>query len=204
MKANVYIDGFNLYYGALKGTPCRWLDVGKLCSLLLPGDTIHRIRYYTAYVQSRPGDPGQQGRQRVYLRALRTTPNLSIHFGHFLAHPVSMPLASKPTQMVKVIKTEEKGSDVNLASHLLMDGFRGDFDIGVVVSNDSDLLEPIRIVKTEIGKPVGILNPHRKPSVELRKEAKFMKPIRAGLLAACQFPALMQDASGTFKKPSSW
>ena len=149
MRTNVYIDGFNLYYGAVKGTPYRWLDVARFCAVLLPLDTIHRIRYYTAQVKPRPHDPNQAVRQATYLRALRTIPNLTIHEGHFLSHVVAMPSATNPAKMVDVIKTEEKGSDVNLAAHLLRDGFTGDFDVAVVVSNDSDLLEPIRIVQAE-------------------------------------------------------
>jgi hypothetical protein len=49
-KVNVYIDGFNLYYGALKGTPYKWLDLSRLCQTLLPSDTIHEIKYFTARV----------------------------------------------------------------------------------------------------------------------------------------------------------
>jgi uncharacterized LabA/DUF88 family protein len=115
-----------------------------------------------------------------------------------------MPSAANPARMVDVIKTEEKGSDVNLAAHLLRDGFTGDFDIAVVVSNDSDLLEPIRIVQSELGKPVGILNPQKHPSVVLKNEAKFFKSIRRSALAKCQFPPVLTDAGGAIKKPSSW
>jgi hypothetical protein len=50
MRTNVYVDGFNLYYGCLKGTPYRWLDLEALCSRLLPTNSIHRIRYFTARV----------------------------------------------------------------------------------------------------------------------------------------------------------
>jgi hypothetical protein len=50
---NVYVDAFNLYYGSLKGTPYRWLDLGALCARLLPKDQINRIRYFTATVSAR-------------------------------------------------------------------------------------------------------------------------------------------------------
>jgi hypothetical protein len=204
MIANVYVDGFNLYYGAVKGTPYRWLDLAKLCALLLPRDSIHRIRYYTALVRSRPGDPGKRTRQLVYLRALQTIPHLSLHYGHYLTHPVRMPLATNPAQTIDVLKTEEKGSDVNLATHLLWDGFRNDYEIAIVLSNDSDLVEPIRIVQRELRKPVGILNPQKHPSVELRQEARFFKTIRAAAVAASQFPTTLTDAQGTFHKPKQW
>ena len=62
---------------------------------------------------------------------------------------------------------EEKGSDVNLASHLLVDGFRDRYDLAVVISNDSDLTEPVRFVREDLNKPVGVLNPHPNRSWEL-------------------------------------
>ena len=55
----VYIDGFNFYYGAVKGTPYKWLDLEALCRRLLPKDQIVKIRYFTARVASRPEDPQQ-------------------------------------------------------------------------------------------------------------------------------------------------
>lgn len=84
MSTNVYIDGFNLYYGVLKGTAHRWLDLEKMCQVYLPGHTINRIRYFTAKVTPTPNDPDIGNRQQVYLRALRTLPSVSIHEGHFL------------------------------------------------------------------------------------------------------------------------
>jgi hypothetical protein len=121
---------------------------------LLPKNTVSEIKYFTALVSARPSDPDQPTRQQLYLRALRTLPGVSIHLGHFLSHQVTMPLAVPPGQRqeyVQVIKTEEKGSDVNLATHLLHDAHMGRFEVAVVVSNDSDLLEPIKIVREQLG-----------------------------------------------------
>lgn len=183
MRTNVYIDGFNLYYGAVKGTPYRWLDVAKLSRLLLPKSTINRIRYFTALVQSRPNNPQQGQRQQTYLRALQTIPNLTVHYGHFLSGPVRMLLTNPPvrgSRTVEVLKTEEKGSDVNLATFLLVDAFDQDYESAVIVSNDSDLALPIQFVQQKFGCPVGLLNPHRNPSQTLLKLATFYRPIRAG------------------------
>ncbi len=207
MRTNVYVDAFNLYYGCLKRTPYRWLDLAQLCALLLPKHAIHRIRYFTALVSARPGDPGQPQRQQVYLRALRTTPNLTLHYGFYLTHPVQMRRLTPSGALgktVTVLETEEKGSDVNLATYLLVDGFRNDYEAAIVVSNDSDLLEPIRIVRAELGKVVGLLNPQQKPSRVLVREATFIKQIRPGVLAASQFAPTLTDAGGTFHKPASW
>lgn len=207
MRTNVYVDGFNLYYGALKGTSHRWLDLGRLCGLLLPRNPIHRIKYFTAYVSARPNDVDQPIRQQTYLRALRTIPNLEIVLGHFLVSECWMLAAAPPPgapRYVKVVKSEEKGSDVNLAAHLVWDGFRGDYEAAVLITNDSDLLEPVRIVREELRLPVGILNPHKHPSRALLRYASFTKQVRQGALAASQFPPMLSDAGGTFRKPAVW
>jgi len=207
MRTYVYIDGFNLYYGAVRGTPYRWLDIRKLCQLLLPKHQIARVKYFTARVSGRPGDPTKPTRQQTFLRALATLPGVDIVYGHFLSNQTYMPLASAPVvgpKYVKVIKTEEKGSDVNLATHLLWDGFRKQYVAAVLVTNDSDLLEPVRIVRRELGLVVGILNPHAKASRVLAREASFVKQIRSAALAASQLPPTLRDAHGTITKPSTW
>ena len=162
IRANVYIDGLNLYYRALRGTPYRWLDVGKLAQLLLPRSRISRIRYFTALVANRPDDPTQAQRQQAYLRALETIHGLTIHHGHLLPKTKRRPLARPPLtgpRTAEILDTEEKGSDVNLASYLLLDGFDDEYDLAVVVSNDSDLVLPIRMVRSRLGKQVGVFDP---------------------------------------------
>jgi len=204
---NIYVDGFNLYYGALKGTSYRWLNLEALCALLLPNNAIGEIKYFTAKVSARPNDLDQPVRQQLFLRALGTLPKVSVHYGHFMTHKVMMPLvvpAGQPQQYVKVIKTEEKGSDVNLATHLLHDAHTGKFDIAVVVSNDSDLVGPIEIVRSQLGKSVGAFNPHKTLSRAMQPHLDFYKPIRAGVLQASQFPDKLTDQHGQFTKPATW
>jgi hypothetical protein len=205
MRVNAYIDGFNLYYGCLKKTPYKWLDPKQMCEFLIPQNTtLQKIKYFTARVSARPNDPGIRIRQQTYLRALNTIPNLQIIEGHFLSHPVKMPNAKPPPQFVEVIKTEEKGSDVNLASHLLRDAFTGQFDIAVVVTNDSDLYTPIEFTIQYAKLPVLILSPYKQPSAKLKQIATLIKPIREGVLKNSQFPAMLTDANGTFSKPITW
>ena len=208
MNTFVYVDGFNLYYGAVKGTPYKWLNILSLCRHLLPKNNILKIKYFTALVTARPGDPDQPSRQQIYLRALKTIPDLEIIYGHFLEHPVNMPLVSSLAGKIKyayVMKTEEKGSDVNIAAHLINDGYKRLYQVAVLITNDSDLVEPIKIVRNELNLPVGVLNPRRStPSHELRKHATFVKPIRKGVLAASQFPNTLTDVIGTFHKPPKW
>ena len=70
MITNDYVDGFNLYYRALKDTPFRWLDLHKLAATLFPDDTIRGVHYFTARLDARHGHPGQAQRQLIYIRAL--------------------------------------------------------------------------------------------------------------------------------------
>lgn len=214
MRTYVYIDGFNFYYGAVRKTPYKWLDFGKLCqALLLPQNDVQCIKYFTARVKPPANDPGQQLRQQAYLRALRTLPQLEVHFGQFTKHKVYRPVAGDipvgghskgDFQTIRVVKTEEKGSDVNMAAHLLNDAHLGRFDVAVVVTNDSDLVTPVRMVSGELGLPVGVLNPQRGVSHELASVASFVRQIREGVVSQSQFPATMTDVKGTFHKPREW
>jgi hypothetical protein len=208
---NVYIDGFNLYYGCLRDTPYRWLDLGKFCRALVPNRyTVEQIKYYTARVIPLPHDPTAGTRQDFYLRAIATLPNCSVTFGYFLTTRVSMPLAKQlpgGPMTARVIKTEEKGSDVNLACHLVVDAFEKTCDAAFVISNDSDLLEPIRIARRRLGMTVGLATPYRRPGRPanvLVNEVDFRRPIRRGTLAKSQFPATLTDAKGSFSKPATW
>lgn len=208
MRTYVYVDGFNLYYRAVKNTPYKWLNIHQLCQSLLPKNQIIIIKYFTALITARQDDPGKVVRQQVYLRALKTLPNCEIIYGFYLSKETYMPVAGcapGAQQFVKVIRTEEKGSDVNLAAHLVADGFKGEYEVAVVVSNDSDLVEPVRIVRQDLGLPVVVLNPNpKKPAFALKHAASFVKPIRQGALRSSQFPPVLEDSFGTFFKPESW
>src|SRR5699024_1486950 len=113
MKVYVYVDGFNLYYGCLKGTHFKWLDIAKLCGFLFPRDKVAKIKYFTALVKIRDNDSDHDkpNRQQIYLRALRTIPGLEIIYGMFLSHVVAMKRADH-RGYAEVIKAEEKGTDV--------------------------------------------------------------------------------------------
>lgn len=216
MKTNIYVDGFNLYYACLKDTAYRWLDLRKLCQIELPHNDINRIRYFTALVSAHPGDPQQPLRQQAYLRALRTSPKMSIHYGHFLRNATRMPLVSPPSAgptTVEVWKTEEKGSDVNLACYLLLDAFNEECEAAAILSNDSDLVEPIRIARKVLGLKVVVLHPLRKPvlglrpprpNIKLRKAAIKSWAIKESSLALSQFPSTLTDDVGTITKPAGW
>ena len=72
MRTYVYVDGFNLYYGALKGTAWKWLDLPALfAAVLQPHHDILAVKYFTARVSGTPADQSKPQRQDVYLRALQ-------------------------------------------------------------------------------------------------------------------------------------
>ena len=145
--ANVYIDGLNLYYGALKDSSYKWLDVSRFATSLLKSDVeVRRVRYFTARLKIHQ-DPDAPLRQATYLRALDTLAGMSIHYGLFLRHAVSLPRVSG-NGTVEVWRSEEKGSDVNLANYLILDAVEEKPDVALVVTNDTDPIVPIREVRS--------------------------------------------------------
>ena len=266
MQVRVYVDGFNLYYGAVKGTPYKWLDLVELARQLVPaGYVVDKLKYFTARV-SGVSNKRAPARQQAFLSALQTLPEVEIHMGNFLAKtnwrpltnlpvagraihtptvatlpagdhrvapatagssstalllPQTLPVKSYPPAstgrkrrrrmtpplhdavIAEVHSMEEKGSDVNLAVHLLNDAWKGLFDYAVVMSNDTDLVEPIRMVTLERGKPVMVVCPGRwGMAPKLKNVASHVRHIRATLLKAAQFPPLIPGT--TISKPQGW
>lgn len=182
MRVRVYVDGFNLYYGGKAHAQARtlspswkWLDVRALAERVIGrrwegrGAYIDHITYCTARITG-SGNAGR--RQEAYLEALRRSGAINIlEKGRFVERYVELPLAARGVgdrpelertqtgglRMVGVSRREEKGSDVNVATHLVADAFQGRMDAAVVISNDSDLALPIRMVRARM--PVGTINP---------------------------------------------
>ena len=257
MRTWVYVDGFNLYYGAVKGTAFKWLNPVELAKQVVPTNlNIQRVKYFTARV-SGAADPDAPRRQHAYLSALRTLPEIEIHFGRFLSKTVWRPLTNIPvagaqihspvavtlpagdhvvnggslgaqaTLPVKVYPPrgskrtsaaaaplvnalisevhtmEEKGSDVNLAAHLLNDAWKNSFDAAVVFSNDTDLVEPIRMVAVERQKPVTVVCPGRWAMASgLQRVATHQRHIHRSMLVASQLPDPIPGTS--IRKPTGW
>lgn len=195
MRVGVYIDGFNLYYGArgLCGRSLpgwRWLDLRALSTNAVLAHsnwtdaTVERVVYCTARISGASNPSGQRD-QDVYLRALTSAGAVDeLSMGNYVSRVSTAPLATsgrngrpiitRPSWpvvvqdalgnaqpdaifMASVARREEKGSDVNVASHLLIDVLEGRVDAAVVVSNDSDLAFPIREARKRV--PVGLVNP---------------------------------------------
>jgi len=208
MRVGVYVDAFNLYYGARdwcgKGQPgWRWLDIIGLAESLIAerrnwaGAEITRVVYCTA-LRDKRGDPSSLIDQQVYLAALRKDQRFHIELGQYvhknstgalliahgsrklpadarvldvpkwLSHEVYVEPDDSRQILVSVRTFEEKGSDVNVASHLLLDISEGRIDAAVVMTNDGDLAFALRAAR--LGAPLGLVNPTKRPTVRLLLE----------------------------------
>ena len=209
LKTYVYIDGLNLYYRAVRGTPFKWLNIQKLADNLFPGDEIRKVRYFTSLLNTRPGDPDQPRRQFVYLRALATLPRLKIHYGVFRSgirwRHLAEPMEGLPGQ-VRVLHTEEKGTDVNLATRLLVDGFDKDYEQAVIISNDADFSGAMQYVRDGLGLRVIQVNPDRRYAspTRLKNAATYIRHLWKSHLRQSQFPETLTDNVGVIRKPAGW
>ena len=200
MITNLYIDGFNLYYRALKDTPFRWLDLRRLAETLFPQDSINRVCYFTARLDARPGNPSQRQRQQAYLRALATLPG----FDAYYRVPVRCQAASTRgacdwAAVLRVRDSEEKGSEspLSLGRWVLRAG---------AVSNDADFAGAMRYVRDDLGLRVTLVNPDSKNSSprELADAATYVKRRWKSHLRRSLFPDTLTDEIGTIRKPVGW
>lgn len=245
MRIGVYVDGFNLYYGARKhcgrGTPgWRWLDLRALIEPLLgwPDAKITRVVYCTARVDAIE-NPSAHLDQAIYLEAVLLAGSVDlISEGRYVSWAKEEPLVAAapgtyrpalygPTDEIwdprlpirlrdlgegaggaivaRVRKREEKGSDVNVASHLLHDVLTGGIDAAVVVSNDSDLELPLRMARERV--PVGTVNPSANPTAGALKGSPddgvgghWWRRLSAVQFREAQLP----DPVGHIRKPAEW
>ncbi len=220
MTTRVYIDGFNLYYGALKNRPYRWLNLERLADEFAgPTRTVDRVIYCTAKIQARPDDPDAGKYQAVYLRALRALPRVDIALGKFSVKDVDARRRPRDTcsccqsnppgclccaePLVPIIKTEEKGTDVNLAVRLVEDGYEGRFDDAFIVSDDSDLQGAVDIVTKHLKKKVYVVSPRNRTYHPI--VGSGYRDVRPTLLGRCLLPATMTLAGGgVVHKPRHW
>jgi len=204
-RTTVYIDGFNFYYGAAKRWGCKWIDLRSMSEALFPNNNIDKVKLYTALVSERPNDRLEPTRQRAYHRALELHSGVEITLGHFLTHKQSVRRIDGSNERVMIRRTEEKGTDVNLAVDMVHDAYRDMFDVGVLISNDSDFLRAIQVVQGDLGKVIGIVNPQKhRQSVELSKRADFVKTIRRNDLFKHQLPTYLTDQHGNIHRPTGW
>ena len=207
MRTSIYVDGCNLYYGSLKRTPYKWLDIVKAFQHILQNHhEITAVHYFTARVKSLPNDLDAPRRQQAYISALKTMyPSIiKVHYGYFSRQEKRLPLVAPPHDKVTVIKLEEKRSDVNLAANLVNDAWLNKYECAVVVSNDSDLATGMQIVyEQHQNKKVGLINPSQnQPTAHLDRLAHFTASIRQSVLKKSQLPDPIPNTK--IVKPNSW
>ena len=175
----VYVDGFNLFY-RLKKTPFKWLDIEKLIDLTLKQyHEIITVKYFTALVKGTGCQSSKPERQTIYWRALQTIPNFQIIKSRFKKRTIKGQYHAPPIKginqgdIVTIKKYEEKSSDVNIASHILLDSIKEKFDCIVLLSNDTDLITPLSMARKRFGKKIGIISPSRHTHKELKKVSHF-------------------------------
>ncbi|MFE4949230.1 NYN domain-containing protein [Leifsonia sp. NPDC056665] len=243
MRIGVYVDGYNLYYGARKHcgrstAGWRWLDVRALVEPLAgwPDARISRVVYCTARVD--PLDsPDARLDQSIYLDALLASQSVDlIAEGRYVSWAKAEPLVAEPPGtyrpsvyrhddeswdsrlplraipsgddrlvMATVRKREEKGSDVNVASHLLFDVLTAAVDGAIVVSNDSDLELPLRLARERV--PVGTVNPSTNPTAGALKgepEDGVGRHWWRRLTAADYRRSQLPDPVENLRKPTGW
>lgn len=203
-RVMVYIDGFNLYYGmkSKKWQRYFWLDLRRLSEKLLSAiQTLVGVRYFTASVFPEPGDPDKPKRQRTYIEALETLPELQIHSGYFLPKERSCSRCGARWQTY-----EEKMTDVNIAVKLLSDAQDNTFDTAIIVSRDGDLTGPVQEVLSRYSsKRIVVAFPPGRSSLSLQNAATAAFTIGRKTLKDSQFPDRVTKPDGyVLTRPPSW
>ena len=188
--------------GLKAGGGTYWLDIYRLAqNLLIPGQSLAAVKYFTARIHDDPQDPGKRARQNTYLDALATIPRLSIHYGYFLPKTRRCPYCDGALHTY-----EEKMTDVNISVELLADAYEDTFDTAIVISADSDLSRPITIVRERFpDKRVVVAFPPNRHSRYLRADATASFTIGRGTVENSQLPedVIRQDGYA-LTRPSSW
>lgn len=227
MKTICYVDGYNLYYGCLKNTPYKWLDIFKLFSRILneqnPTTELVELKFFTAPIKTKLASQGALAgnSQADYHRALQHlySEKVSVIEGYFnLEEGAFLEYLTPPdkTKRVTVWRLEEKQTDVNIAITAYRDALKGRAEQVVFVSNDTDLEPALSAIKEDFGATIsiGVIFPIRErvagatsrpPNNALSKHATWTRRnIRNEELAACVLNDVIPTNKKPIRKPSYW
>jgi len=227
----VYVDGYNLYYGRLRGTAFKWLDLVKLFDDLLArrdqNEELTRLHLFTAPALATFATHGSASveAQAAYHRALKSKYDNrfeAIYGTHSFDKsgtllPVYVPdQRFDRTNRTRVWKLEEKKTDVNLALRMYRDACKGLYDRVILVSNDSDAEPALEALRTDFPHiMLGVVMPirpvvsglpaHRRPSGSLAKQADWtVSHLSDEVLDAAQLPATIPTKKKPIRKPAHW
>lgn len=225
LRTIAYIDGYNLYYGCLHGSPYKWLDVVTLCRNLVhaqnPASELVQVKFFTADVKSRLSRHGLQGQisQQSYHRALSgryPSETLEVIKGYHITHRAKLPLydKDKPVSIenkVAVWHTEEKQTDINIALHMVEDTIDRRCDQVMLFTSDSDLAPALAMVKRRAPTMhIGLVLPRREeeiraPNRTLSAIASWTRDaIRNDELESAQLPNMVSTHKKPAIKPEYW
>lgn len=205
----VYVDGFNLYRG-MRSANMRnllWLDLFSLAERICPKDArVVAVKYFTAHILNlkRANDPqhaqeeASRRRQLTYISALESR-GVQIFLGRYKRRHIQCRACG-----AEWIKPEEKMSDVQLATHMLVDAFRGEFDMAMVVSGDADVVPPIEVVVRKLSLPVVVAFPPKRILRELGDKATGVIHINKRHLVQAQLPKEIAHKGHTLMRPAKW
>jgi len=196
----VYVDGFNLYFGMVEAGfgYCKWLDLNELTrNLLRPHQQLIGIKYFTSRVSN---NPQKQKRQTTYIEALEST-GIEVIYGQYQSNCIRCNRCGNRWNTFN-----EKMTDVNIATYLLVDAYKDGYDTAMLISGDSDLVPPMKAVHQNFPhKRVFVAFPPKRKNVSVSSIAKGHLIIGRKKLVDSQFPDEVQKADGfTLKKPSRW
>jgi uncharacterized LabA/DUF88 family protein len=187
-RINVYIDGFNLYYGLVRGGSFKWLDLQKYFEFIRPIDDIVKIYYFTALINGKT-----KPNQDRYLAALNTLPKLEVILGLFK-------------------QGKEKCTDVNIAIQMLSDAFDNLCDVFILVSADNDLMPVCRMIRKRFSEKKLVVYIPARRSMRGERHSELLKNtvhdygfMPEQYLKPAQFPNPVIAADGTeIRKPEDW
>lgn len=216
MQIIVYIDGYNLFYGCLKHTDYKWLDLFKLFEKILhaqnPANQLVKIKFFTADILAKVATHGQsaQHSQQIYHNALRHLyPNqIEIIKGYYSLEKANLlAYQTPPDKAVRhtVWKLEEKQTDVNIALHAYRDCCKNLAQQVIFVSNDTDLSPALQALREDFGDTIqiGVIIPTSKDSKRPNNKqlSQYADWIRHYILQTELADSQLPDKIPTHKKP---
>lgn len=196
-----YIDGFNLYFGMKQNNwnDILWLDVKELATRLLkPGQQLIETKYFTSRVRN---NPNKELRQRTYLEALEINTGIKIYYGHYQSNIETCRKCGHSYPY-----SNEKMTDVNIATELLTDAFNDRYDTALLITGDSDLVPPIRAVHLNFpSKRILVGFPPNRFNVNVKNVAKGSFMIGRKSLKDSQLPEQVTKPNGhILQRPVTW
>jgi len=196
-----YIDGFNLYFGMREAgfDHCRWLNVKDLVlRLLQAGQELVAVKYFTSRVSN---SPDKQKRQSTYIDALESI-GVKVFYGNYQDGTQECNRCGNVWRTAK-----EKMTDVNIATAIIVDAFKDEYDMAMLISGDSDLTPPIREVHNLFAnkKRVFIAFPPKRHNNSMAIVAKGSMIIGRKKLVDAQFDEEVVSKTGyKLKIPVEW